>query len=306
MTRGKATSIGFTAVLLWALLALFTVGSAPVPPLMLNALCFALGGAVGVIWLVATGALGQLRQVSWRVYLAGTAGLFGYHFLYFSALRLAPPAEAGLIAYLWPLLIVLFSGLLPGERLTLWHVAGAVLAFGGAALILGGGISADPAALPGYGLALICALTWSSYSLLSRRFGAVPTAAVAVYCLASAALSAVAHLALEPTIWPADAIGWASVIGLGLGPVGLAFYTWDLGVKRGDIQLLGTASYAAPLVSTLVLVAVGIASARPTLLIAAAMIAGGAGLAALGGRRRRAAPPPPDMTGQEIPRKGST
>ncbi|WP_077701315.1 DMT family transporter [Thioclava nitratireducens] len=305
MTRGKATSIGFTAVLLWALLALFTVGSDPVPPLMLNALCFALGGAVGIIWLFATGALGQLRHVSWKVYLAGTAGLFGYHFLYFSALRLAPPAEAGLIAYLWPLLIVLFSGLLPGERLTLWHVAGAVLAFGGAALILGGGISADPEALPGYGLALICALTWSSYSLLSRRFGAVPTAAVAVYCLASAALSAVAHLALEPTIWPQSAVGWASVIGLGLGPVGLAFYTWDLGVKRGDIQLLGTASYAAPLVSTLVLVAVGIASARPSLLIAAAMIAGGAGLAALGGRGRRASPPPPDMTGQEIPRKGS-
>lgn len=286
MTRGKATSIGFSAVLLWALLALLTVGSAPVPPLLLNALCFAVGGVIGVIWLIATGTLGQLREVSWKVYAAGTAGLFGYHLFYFSALRLAPPAEAGLIAYLWPLLIVLFSGLLPGERLTIWHIAGAAMAFLGAALILGGGLSADPSALPGYALALVCALTWSSYSLLSRRFGSVPTAAVAVYCLATSVLSGLAHLVLEPTVWPENALGWASVLALGLGPVGLAFYTWDLGVKRGDIQLLGTASYAAPLVSTLVLVAVGIAPASATLLISAALIAGGAGLAALGGRRK--------------------
>lgn len=286
MTRGKATSIGFSAVLLWALLALLTVGSAPVPPLLLNALCFAVGGVIGVIWLIATGTLGQLREVSWKVYAAGTAGLFGYHLFYFSALRLAPPAEAGLIAYLWPLLIVLFSGLLPGERLTIWHIAGAAMAFLGAALILGGRLSADASALPGYALALVCALTWSSYSLLSRRFGSVPTAAVAVYCLATSVLSGLAHLVLEPTVWPENALGWASVLALGLGPVGLAFYTWDLGVKRGDIQLLGTASYAAPLVSTLVLVAVGIAPASATLLISAALIAGGAGLAALGGRRK--------------------
>ncbi|WP_051697283.1 DMT family transporter [Thioclava indica] len=287
MTPNKATFIGFTAVLLWSLLALFTVGSAPVPPLQLNAMCFAIGGVIGVIWLTVTGSLHQLRRVRWPIYLAGTAGLFGYHFLYFSALRLAPPAQAGLIAYLWPLLIVLFSGLLPGERLNIWHIIGALVAFAGATLILGKGIAGDASALPGYALAGLCALTWSSYSLLSRRFDAVPTAAVAVYCLATSVLSGAAHFALETTVWPHGALGWAAVLGLGLGPVGLAFYTWDLGVKRGDIQLLGTASYAAPLVSTLVLVVVGIAPASPVLLIAAMLITGGAGLAAMGAARAR-------------------
>jgi drug/metabolite transporter (DMT)-like permease len=101
-------AIGFVAVLLWASLALFTVGSAPVPPFQLNALCFAIGGGIGLIWVWRSGDARRLRKVSWRVYAFGTAGLFGYHALYFSALRLAPPAEAGLIAYLWPLLIVCF------------------------------------------------------------------------------------------------------------------------------------------------------------------------------------------------------
>lgn len=287
MSRPQATLIGFSAVALWALLALFTVGSAPVPPLQLNAICFAIGGAIGLVWVGASEGFGVLRQISWKVYAFGTVALFGYHLLYFSALRLAPPAEASLIAYLWPLLIVLFSGLLPGERLRPLHILGALIAFAGAALIVArGGVSASASALPGYGLALLCALTWSSYSLISRRLGSVPTAAVAVYCLATAVLSTGAHLALEETLWPSTALGWGSVLALGIGPVGLAFYTWDIGVKRGDIQLLGTASYAAPLLSTLVLVSFGVAAASVILVLAAAMIAAGALLAAMASRSR--------------------
>lgn len=284
--RARATAVGFTAVLMWALLALLTVRTAPVPPLQLNAICFTLGGLVGLVWTMAGGGLAQLRAVSWKVYAFGTAGLFGYHLFYFSALRLAPAAEASLIAYLWPLLIVLFSGLLPGERLAAGHVAGAAMAFGGAALLIADGIGRpDGSALPGYGLAALCALTWSGYSIQSRRMGAVPTAAVTVFCLMTALLSVPAHLVLEDTAWPTGMIGWLAVLGLGLGPVGLAFFTWDVGVKRGDIQLLGTASYAAPLLSTLSLVLAGSAVASLRLAVAAALITSGAALAAHAGRR---------------------
>lgn len=285
MSRGAATLIGFSAVASWALLALFTVASAPVPPLLLNALCFGIGGAAAMIWLAATGGLGRLRGVPIGVYLFGATGLAGYHLLYFSALRLAPPAEAGLIAYLWPLLIVLGSGLLPGERLRPGHLLGAVLAFGGAALIVAQGMGAAAGSALGYALAGLAALTWAGYSLGSRLLGAQPTATVAVYCLIAALVSGLAHLALETPAWPSGAPGWGAVIGLGLGPVGLSFLAWDLGVKRGDIQLLGTASYAAPLLSTLALVAAGMAAATPVLALSALMITGGAALAALAGRR---------------------
>lgn len=284
MTRGRATAIGFTAVLLWSLLALLTVGSSPVPPLLLNAITFAVGGALGLVWTIASGSLGQLRQVPLRVYLFGTAALFGYHLLYFSALRLAPPAEASLIAYLWPLFIVLLSGLLPGERLSLGHVLGALLSFGGAALIvLRSGTGFDPAQTKGLMLAFLAALTWAGYSVVSRRFGSVPTASVTVFCLGTAALSVLAHAALEDTVWPQSAVGWASSVALGLGPVGLAFYVWDVGVKRGDIQLLGVSAYAAPLLSTLVLVAAGMAPATLQIAFSAVLITGGALVAARAG-----------------------
>ena len=285
MERSKATAIGFSAVALWALLALFTVASAPVPPLLLNALTFAVGGSVGLVWVLISGGAAQLKSVPLSAYAFGTLGLFGYHFLYFTALRMAPAAEAGLICYLWPLFIVLFSGLLPGETVRTGHIVGALLAFAGAALIVARGMGAVSGALAGYGVAFLAALTWAGYSLGSRRLKSVPTAAVAVTCLATALLSAVAHLALETTAWPENAIGWLAVLGLGLGPVGLAFYTWDVGVKGGDIQLLGTASYAAPLLSTLALVVAGMAAGSATLGIAAALITGGAAMAARAGTR---------------------
>jgi drug/metabolite transporter (DMT)-like permease len=291
MTRQIATLVGFSAVLLWALLALFTVNTAPVPPFQLNAMAFAIGGTVGSLWVaLGGGGFRQLTRIGWRVYAFGTLGLFGYHAFYFTALRLAPPAEAGLIAYLWPLLIVLFSGLLPGEKLRPGHVAGALIAFAGAALILAGGIADGvEGTLVGYGFALLCALTWSGYSVLSRRLGATPTASVAVFCVATAALSLGGHVAFEQTAWPETGWGWAAIAGLGLGPVGLAFYTWDIGVKRGDIQLLGTASYAAPLLSTLVLMVGGYAEARREVLLAAVLITLGALLAARAGQARRRA-----------------
>ena len=285
ITRARATTIGFTAVLMWALLALFTIGSAPVPPFLLNALCFGIGGAIGLIWTLRSG-LGVLKTVSWKVYAFGTAGLFGYHFLYFTAFRLSPTAETGLIAYLWPLIIVLLSGLLPGERLTAQHILGALMAFGGAALIVLARAGEDGGSALGLGLAFLCALTWAGYSVLSRRLGAVPTESVTVFCLATALLSAFAHLALEQTVWPTGALGWASVLALGIGPVGAAFFTWDIGMKRGDIQLLGVASYAAPLLSTLVLVGAGITKPSYAIAVAAVLIAGGAALAARASARK--------------------
>lgn len=263
---------------LWSLLALLTVGAAPVPPFQLASMSFLVGGLVGLVPLLRRP--GAVRGVPVRVWALGICGLFGYHALYFSALRLAPAAEAGLIAYLWPLLIVIFSGLLPGERLRLLHLVGALMAFGGAALLVNPG-ELQSEFLMGYLLALLCALVWSGYSVLSRQFPNIPTELVSVFCLVTAVLSLPMHLVFEETVWPQNLMGWFSVLGLGLGPVGLAFYLWDFGVKRGNIQMLGTASYAAPVLSTVILVAVGVAEPTISLLLAALLIAGGAGLAAL-------------------------
>ncbi len=277
----QATLVGFTAILMWSLLALMTALSGKVPPFQLAAMCFFIATMIGVAALAARpGSYRRMRQPL-AVWILGVGGLFGYHFFYFTALRNAPAVEAGLIAYLWPLLIVVGSALLPGEKLGWHHVVGTLAGLAGTVMIIAGkGLSFDSAYAFGYGAALLCAFIWSSYSLISRRFGAVPTDAVTGFCAMTSVLALICHLIWEQTVWP-DGLGqWLAVLGLGLMPVGGAFYVWDYGVKRGNIQVLGASSYAAPLLSTLILIAAGIGTPSWRIAIACVLITGGAALAA--------------------------
>ncbi|PKR88081.1 EamA family transporter [Pleomorphomonas diazotrophica] len=292
-SRTRATLIGLTAILMWSMLGVFTGGSGAVPPFLLNALCFGLSGSLATIWLIARGRAGVLRQ-PFKVWVVGTLGLFGYHALYFTALRTAPLVEAGLINYLWPLLIVLFSGFLPGERLRPHHLAGVILGFSGAALLVTAGrsLTLDGGYAFGYLAAFLAAVVWAGYSVVSRRFGGVPSEAVAGFCLATALLSLVCHLAFEQTVLPAAPLEWLMVLLLGAFPVGLAFFVWDHGVKHGDIQLIGTAAYATPVLSTLLLTLTGYGTLGWTTVVACALVTLGAVVVAwdaLPFRRRAAA-----------------
>lgn len=282
MTSSTATLIGLTSILMWSLLAALTVATGKIPPFQLAAMTFAVGAMIGpVAWLWRPAGWGAWRQplAAWAL---GIGGLFGYHALYFIALRLAPPAEAGLLNYLWPLLIVLFSSFLPGERLAMHHVVGAVLGLVGTVVLFAGNssISYQPGQLPGLFAAFVAAFVWAAYSVLSRRMASVPTDAVAGFCLATAILSAIIHIAIETTVWPETPVQWLAVAALGIGPVGAAFFAWDIGMKRGDIRVLGAASYATPLLSTGFLILAGYAMPSWALLVAAVLIAGGGLIAA--------------------------
>jgi drug/metabolite transporter (DMT)-like permease len=282
LTPRTATLIGLTAILMWSLLAALTVATGKIPAFQLAAMTFAIGALVGPLtWIGRPEAVRALRQrpVAWIV---GVGGLFGYHALYFLALRFAPPAEAGLLNYLWPLLIVLFSSLLPGERLAPHHIIGALLGLAGTILLFTGnsGSNFAPGQLPGLIAAFVAAFVWAAYSVMSRKLKTVPTDAVAGFCAATALLATTAHGLVEATVWPETPVQWLAIAALGVGPVGAAFYAWDIGMKRGDIRVLGAASYATPLLSTTFLILAGFARPSANLAIAAILIAGGGLIAA--------------------------
>jgi drug/metabolite transporter (DMT)-like permease len=278
MTPRIATAIGFCAVLMWSGLAPLAVMTGPVPAFLLTGLTFLVGGTA-ILGLAAV--RGRLRQ-AWptRSSLAlGIYGLFGDTVLFFSAVKLAPPAQANLVHYLWPLLIVLFAALLPGGRFSPRHLAGALIGLVATVLLIGdrasGGTGGAQVWL-GYGLALLGAIVWASYSVLSRRVAQVSPDSVGVTLLACAMAAFALHLAIETPRLPQTLPEWIGVIGLGLGPMGLAFLCWDIGMKRGDVALLGVASYTAPVLSTILLVVLGFAGASWSLALACGLIVAGA------------------------------
>lgn len=274
----RATLSGLCAIVLWASLALLTTLTEGLPPFLVLALSFGFAALLGfsrVAWRRQWDAL----RAPPAALLLSTAGLFGYHALYFLALKRAPAVEANLINYLWPLLIVLFAAMLPGVKLRTGQVLGTLLGLAAAVLLVtrGRSIAVQPEYVAGYLAAFGAALVWGAYSVLNRRYRQVPSAAIAVACACVAALGGVMHLVFESAVRP-DAMQWLVLLAMGIGPVGAAFWLWDHGTKHGDIALLGSLSYLAPLLSTLLLVASGRAQAHWIQAVAVGLLIAGAWL----------------------------
>lgn len=270
MSEGRGEGLG--AILLWSLLAALALKLSAVPPFLLTGVALLVGALVGARALASPPP--PLPALALGVY-----GLFGFHFFLFLALRHAPPVEANLVNYLWPLLIVVLApAIVPGVRFSPRHGIAASLGFAGAALLITGGRGdLGGGEMLGYAFALASAIIWSTYSLLTRRFRHFPTSHVAWSCAASGLLALACHVALEPGYTPRGG-DWTYILVLGLGPMGAAFFLWDRALKRGDPRSLGNLAYLTPLLSTLCLVAVGGGTLGPASLIAMGLILAGAWL----------------------------
>ena len=285
LPRNTSTGLALGAIALWGTLAALGLSLSHIPPFLLTGLSLLVGSLIAL-------PLSGFQLARWKVPLPtlalGIYGLFGFHFLLFVALRHAPPVQANLVNYLWPLLMVVLAPvLLPGMALRAHHVLAALLGFAGAAVAILGGASSGAATGPGqtwgwawgYLPALGSAFIWATYSLLTQRVPAFPTAAIGSFALISGLLSLLCHGLMEPRVSLSVQDGVLIAI-MGLGPMGAAFFLWDRALKLGDPRQIGILSYLTPLASTALLLGV---SGRPftvSIAMAAALIIGAALLGA--------------------------
>ncbi len=292
-SRRSATLIGGVAILLWSTLALVTTMSRSIPVFEALAITFAIGAVTVSVGFLFTEGPGGIRAglKAWpaRAWALSILGIFLYHALYFVSFRLAPVGTVTVINYLWPLLIVILAGVIPGgtTRLGWPQLAGGLVGFGATVMLVGGSVTVETsgAALAGYLCAFACAFLWSFYSVLNNRIGAPGSVPMIGVCAAVALLGAVGHVVAGEAFVVPDATTAVALAVLGAGPVGAAFVAWDHATKKGDVGLLGALSYATPPLSMILLVAAGAAPASWALALATLLVVAGAALAALPSRR---------------------
>ena len=281
--RWGATAIGGIGIALWATETALASATGGLPPFEITGLAFGVAALLAPLawWISGDDPRLAFRQ-PWWVWVATVPSLVAYHACIYLALGRVPAVPAALLQGCTPLFLMVGTALTGGQRLRWWHVAGAVAGLEGlVALCLDGqdGAAVAAGAAP-YLLAIgLAAGLWGLYSLGASRFAAVPTSAMGVFYAASAAAALACHAGLERWVAPTPH-QWAAIAGLGLLPMGLALFCWDFGLKQGDVQALGVASYLEPLIGAALVVAIGQGDLRWSMLVSGLVIIGGAVLGA--------------------------
>lgn len=251
-----ATGIGFMALVLWACGALLVVSIGNLPPFEIQTFIFSLSFLVSFLKISYKRSWHQLTEVPKCMWFIGVLGIFFANLFFVSAFQYAPPEKVDLINYLWPVMVILFSPLLPNEILKKHQLCGALLAFLGVTVLLtnGKGFSGfELSHWKGYLLSFLNAFFWTIFILFNRKYKSIPNEMIGLYCGIGALLAFTAHCLFETFVLPSlEQLLYLCILGIFCQGMGYLF--WDHGIKKGYYKLLCTLSYIAPILSMSLLV----------------------------------------------------
>lgn len=225
-------------------------------------LTFMTGGGtltVLVIQVLRRRPLSDLYRIPFRVKLSGFFGVALYTVMLATAFGMADPGDLGqinLIHYLWPIwMVILGIGLLKDKPNIVLTLTGALFGFVGVAISrdLDRFITTPKATIP-YVLALTGGFLWATYSVLLRKWR-IPEEKggtafhFAVCAILSAFISVIKGQWNSMPGWSGATIFW--VFFGAIGPVGLGYYWWEIGVKKGAVNLIASLAYFIPIGSSL-------------------------------------------------------
>lgn len=251
-----ATACGLVAILLWSTASgLIRSVSEIFGPLGGAALIYSLGAIMLVMFLGRP----RLRSTSTFYLIVGTALFVAYEVCLSLALGYASNSnqaiELGVVNYLWPCLTVLLAIVMNGQKARWIIVPGTALAlFGIVWVVSGNGLSlpaimANVASNPlSYSLALACAITFALYCNVTRRY-AGGQSLVVLFFIVTALLLWIKY-AFSGEVLPAFTLGGClQLLAAGIAMAG-GYALWNIGIIRGNLTLLATASYSAPVLSS--------------------------------------------------------
>jgi len=271
--KARAASLALGAVLLWATWPTLATWAQPAPPFLIFALGSAVGFAVSLALASARGEARTFLRIPPRTLLLVAGGLLVNNVLYLMAMPRIGPAEANVVSYLWPILLVLIASRMDRSRITRGQWLGIATAFAGASLAIGPSFARgfDPL---GVLLAFASGLTFAVYAAIRSR--ATETRDVIGPSMGLMTLLAMGlHLAFETT----PQLAWQQLLAIaaiGVLPLTLSNALWDMASRTGQLATISGLAYLTPLVGLLLLALFGAATVSWGTAAGAGLIVAGA------------------------------
>jgi drug/metabolite transporter (DMT)-like permease len=247
------------AVTLWGISFVATRAAlSEISPIPLVFIRFALGTAFLLTLLAFRRRLEIPPRESWPALATmGFLGIFLHQMLQAHGLTLTTAVHTGWLIGLIPIWSALLSAVVLREKLGSAKVAGLLLGFAGAALVvtrgkLSGGLLALPTTR-GDLLILASTVNWAVYSVVGRRTLARLGSARATAFAMLAGWTMLAPLFVLRAGWTEYArlspAGWAAIAFLGIGCSGLGYLFWYAALEKLETSRVAAFLYLEPLVT---------------------------------------------------------
>ena len=271
-----------------------------ISPLVVACVRFAIAAVLLFAWCRLRGVPIPFRRADLPLVLGITAtSVVVYNLLFLYGVRLAAASHGAVIVPgLIPVITLVLARIVFGERVALPRVAGAALAVGGLALVVGPAFAGGEEELVGDVMFATSAIAWASYAILGRvATGRFHAAAITFLSSALGAVSfAILALVIEPSAF--GALGTASAQALAgvayLGTFGtvVSFVFFYLGVERIGSARASAYAVLIPLFGVAATVTILGESIEPVALLGAAVVIVGLRLMQTGASAAQAQPAP--------------
>jgi len=264
------TGVGACAIPLWATWPVLAHHAAQMPVFQTLVIAFAVAAAV----LYCFEPHGRRSdQCAMRDDLLPAAvcalGLLGANALFIVSIRYIPPAQANVLSYLWPVMVVVIGAVLRLFEFRMLHGISLLIGLAGVSIIWSG--SSLVLSPVGIALAVLSGLSWAVFTVFRVWQGRSAAPVLARGCALSAVCSLGLHLVFEDFVLP-DRVALAAAVAVGVLPLALANLCWDTGVRCGDSRLLATMAYGTPIAGLLLLALLGLATLTTSLMLGAVLV----------------------------------
>ncbi|QXI25519.1 aromatic amino acid DMT transporter YddG [Pseudomonas vanderleydeniana] len=251
-----ATACGLLAIILWSTASgLIRSVTSSFGPLGGSAMIYTLGS---LLLLVLLGKP-RLRSTPPIYLILGTALFVAYEVCLSLSLGFAisntQAIQLGVVNYLWPCMTVLLAIVMNGQRARWIIVPGSILALFGIVWVVSGNslslpsIAANIGSNPlSYSLAFGGAIGFALYCNVTRRYAGGQNLVVLFFVVTALVLWLKYLLSSE--VIPALTLGSGLELFAAAAAMAGGYALWNLGIIRGNLTLLATASYFAPVLSS--------------------------------------------------------